>query len=169
MISAAEQANENIATSPWKNNIRVIHSAIQQFTPPSTYDCIVSNPPFYENDLGSDNPRKNIAHHDKGLLLSDLMAIIKRMLHPSGHFYLLLPYKRLDELYNLLTAEGLIAQYVVLISQSTKHSHFRVMVEGGFSNGNNNVTTTNKITIRDSRENYTDEFTELLKDYYLHL
>ena len=56
--AAAKQAKENVAASPWKDRIEVhqinaLHHSYQQL-----YDVIVSNPPFYENELESPHTKK---------------------------------------------------------------------------------------------------------------
>ncbi|MBL7730209.1 MAG: methyltransferase, partial [Chitinophagaceae bacterium] len=63
----AEQARENIEASPWKQQVVVKEADILQYTPANQYDFIISNPPFYQDDLKSPDTRKNVAHHDHGL------------------------------------------------------------------------------------------------------
>ena len=71
------------------------------------YDLIISNPPFYENELKGDNSKKNMAHHNEGLLLDDLLTVIKNNLADNGVFFLLLPYKRNEEIKNLFAENNL--------------------------------------------------------------
>src|SRR3982750_4258430 len=94
---AAIQALENIAHSKWKDRIQLIHADIREYTTECRYDYIVSNPPFYENELKSGRQEKDMAHHDAGLSLTELFASIDRLLSPDGKFYLLLPFKRKEE------------------------------------------------------------------------
>ena len=77
---AFEQAKKNIAESPWANRIKVYHADIKVFGSAKKYDVIISNPPFYENELKGNDEKKNIAHHNDGLLLPELLKIIKRIL-----------------------------------------------------------------------------------------
>ena len=98
---AFDQASENIAASPWKNNIEIIHADIKDFKPGKSFDYIICNPPFYENEWQSGNAKKNIAHHSHELMLDDLIDIIATTLKPGGKFYLLLPYKRHKEIMKL--------------------------------------------------------------------
>ena len=91
---AAEQATENVASSPWKENINVIQADILEWNTANKYDVIISNPPFYESELRSGKTTKNIAHHDEGLKLDDLFRFIKHHLTNDGIFFLLLPAKR---------------------------------------------------------------------------
>src|SRR5688572_25058776 len=67
---AAVQAVENVKASPWKESVHVIHKNIRDFNSEKKYNYIISNPPFYENELSGERMEKNIAHHDAGLKMS---------------------------------------------------------------------------------------------------
>src|ERR1700749_3701473 len=56
---AYQQAQDNFTASPWKERLTVINKDILAFTVNKKYDGIISNPPFFENDLLSDNQEKN--------------------------------------------------------------------------------------------------------------
>jgi len=169
--ATAEQAGENIAASTWKDKIRLVHGNVKDpsVLPRDQYDVIISNPPFYENELSSPHLKKNIAHHDESLLLTDLLQVISKTLAPGGLFCLLLPYKRMEEIEGLIQKNQLAITCATLVRQSTQHNYFRLLIAGShFRNGNTSYTK-NEISIRNERNEYTAEFTGLLKDYYLHL
>jgi tRNA1Val (adenine37-N6)-methyltransferase len=163
-----DQSAENITTSPWVGRINAIHADARQFICPSVYDVIVSNPPFYENELRSANVKKNMAHHDESLLLHELLAVIQQNLSASGTFYLLLPYKRKEEIEDLFEESALCIAQITLVKQSVHHSPFRMLVKGTHASGNTTLTT-EEIAIRNEANGYTVAFTHLLQDYYLHL
>ena len=60
---AFEQLKENIADSPWKDRINLFHNDVRNFIFNQQYDVIFSNPPFYENELKSDDAKRNLALH----------------------------------------------------------------------------------------------------------
>jgi tRNA1Val (adenine37-N6)-methyltransferase len=163
---AAQQAKENIAASPWKERITVYNEDVLQFHFSKTYDIIVSNPPFYENDLSSGNKKKDIAHHGEGLRLEAIVGLIKHQLSPSGCFYLLLPIKRITETGNILEREGLFINKKIIVHQSRAHQPFRVMVKGGH---HQSVTETRNIFITGDKGEYTAEFISLVQEYYFYL
>lgn len=166
---AAKQAAENVEASPWSNRIKIIRANAREFDYRKKYDVIISNPPFYEKELKGDNIKKNLAHHNEGLLLPELAEIIKKNLAPGGRFYLLLPYKRNEEVKKLFTGLRLPVQQVTLVKQSVRHDYFRMVLEGKPETGEQTVTMTGEISIKDDKDLYTPEFVRLLKDYYLHL
>jgi tRNA1Val (adenine37-N6)-methyltransferase len=174
-----EQASENVEASPWANRIKVFHADARapittgiEF--PKQYDIIISNPPFYEKELKGDDTKKNIAHHDEGLLLPELLSIIRKNLKPGGTFYLLLPYKRNEEIRKLLTENELAIRQLIFVRQSTKHDFFRIMLEGKLYTEENTEILIDEISLKNispagAENHYTPAFVNLLKNYYLHL
>ncbi len=164
--TAAAQAKENIVQSPFADRINIQCADILDCYFTKNYDVIISNPPFYEKELKSDNPDKNVAHHNDGLLLKDLLQIIKNNLNLAGKFCLLLPYKRKEEAEKMIAATGLFISHTMLVRQSVNHGYFRLMICGGLIP---KKTVSEEISICKEDNNYTDKFTELLKGFYLKL
>lgn len=167
--NAYEQALENVMNSPWKEKIHVLHADIKLFEPRKKYDIIISNPPFYEKELKAEDENKNIAHHNAGLSFSDLFEVIKRQLSPEGYFYLLLPYKRNEEVRKLVFEHRFELSQLVLVRQSVNHGYFRIMLCGRLPSEKKEETVLDEMAIKDNNDNYTPSFTSLLKDFYLYL
>jgi tRNA1Val (adenine37-N6)-methyltransferase len=91
---AAEQAAENFETTPWKDRLQVIRADARTVHLGRKYDLIISNPPFFENDLKSVDTRRNLALHSEALSLEELLGVIKKHLADDGQFAVLLPYHR---------------------------------------------------------------------------
>jgi tRNA1Val (adenine37-N6)-methyltransferase len=163
---AAQQAEENISDSPWKERIKVYREDVLLFNFSRQYDIIFSNPPFYENELSSGNKKKDTAHHGEGLKLEPLVQLIKQYLNPSGCFFLLLPFKRIAEAENILEKEHLFINKKLIVHQSLAHQPFRVMVRGGH---NQLVKKEQHMFITGDNGEYTKEFVALLQEYYLYL
>ncbi len=166
---AFEQAKENIANSPWQSRINLIHGDARDLPESQQYDVIISNPPFYQNELKSENDKKNRAHHDEGLLLDDLLTIVQANLKPGGEFYLLLPYKRNEELEKAFVKKRLVISDATMVRQSTQHNFFRILLTGKHSENNKETFITSEIAIKNEKQEYTPAFIKLLKDYYLYL
>jgi len=167
--ATASQAAENLSSSPWSGQLHILQADIREVHLPGKYDIIVSNPPFYEKDLKSADEKKNIACHGHSLNLRELIRVIRNNLAAGGCFYLLLPYKRYEEIKKMLNADDLQLKDMVLLRQSPAHGFFRMMVKGRLKQGEIKETNLNEITIWDDTQNYTPEFIELLRDYYLRL
>jgi len=165
---AHEQANENVFGSPFVTQITLINDDAKIFPFRKKYDIIISNPPFYEKELKSTDQKKNIAHHHSALLFGDLLFIVKSNLTTHGKFYFLLPYKRNDEI-KALFEKDLSLQKIIFVRQSTKHDYFRIMLCGELIGKKDTETMIDEISIWTDEQQYTNEFKELLKDYYLSL
>ena len=164
---AAKQAAENISGSPWSENIRVIHISLQDFTPRKKYDLIICNPPFYENDLKSNDEIKNVAKHDTTLKLDELISFVKKYLDIEGNFFLLLPFHRTAYLDRAANDHGLFIHEKLLVKQSPTHNYFRSITM--LSKNKPETVIINELIVHDSERQYTPMFQALLKDYYFKL
>jgi tRNA1Val (adenine37-N6)-methyltransferase len=140
---------------------------MRSFHPQKIYDVIISNPPFYENEFASETKNKNVAHHSEQLTVAEVVQFIKNYLKEGGLFFLLFPFKRKNELQKLFRQNELYLLESVILSQSVKHSPFRVMLKG--SNKKSPSEKSNALSIWVENQQYTQPFIELLKDYYLYL
>lgn len=165
-ISAAAQARENFNASPWSSRLTIYSSSIQQFNSGLKYDLIISNPPFFENDLRSANPKRNNAMHDTSLTLEELANTVVQHLSPNGIFTILLPYHRVNYFIEIMEKVGLFLSSKLLMKQSIKHDYFRSVL--CFSLQKKNSMNEEIIIIREKGNSYSQRFSDLLKDYYLH-
>lgn len=162
--NAAAQAAENSAASPWATRLHVIQQDIKSWKPGQAFDCIVSNPPFYENELASAHEARNLAHHSSQLTLSDLVKTIDPLLQPAGRLYLLLPFKRWSQAQQLLHQSGWHLHHQLIARQTPAHPPFRVLLQAGKTAG---TLTEEEIIIRDNEQQYSEKFSKLLASYYL--
>ena len=166
--AAFEQATANKEQSPWLERITVQQADARQLELQPVYDIMISNPPFYEKELKSDkSAAKNVAHHDDGLLWSDLVSIIEKGLTAEGIFFLLLPAKRMHEAMQLFNTSPLFVRQLVKVRPSEKHDCFRIMISGG--RAREGAIAVSELAIKGMDEQYTKSFTELLSSYYLNL
>jgi tRNA1Val (adenine37-N6)-methyltransferase len=165
---AAEQAANNIEATLWKKQVNILEADVRDFSFPVKFDLIISNPPFYENELRSETERKNIAHHSENLTLKELLNVVKNNLNSNGNFFLLLSFKRNDEIMKLLKNHQLHISKMIFVRQSVKHDYFRIFIKGNL-NAEEKETEFNEMSVWDEKQQYTNEFVRLLKDYYLHL
>jgi len=165
--AAAQQAIDNFGASPWKENLAVHSTAIQQFVSPAhSFDFIISNPPFFENDLKSNNSRRNLALHSVVLGLEELLTVIDALLKRDGVFGVLLPYHRSANFEMLAADKGFNLTKKIMVKQTPNHSYFRSIL---FFCKAMATCNEQKIIIKGADNEYTAAFKELLRDYYLHL
>jgi tRNA1Val (adenine37-N6)-methyltransferase len=166
-VPAAEQAAENFSASPWSDRLQVFQKNVLRFETGKTYDCIVSNPPFYENELASGEQRKNIAHHSREMNIPQVLDIIKSKLRPEGIFFMLLPFKRMEEIEVQFKARELFAVKTEWLRQSLQHQPFRAMIMG--SHKRPEKSSLSSTAVWNEEKQYTERFAALLRDYYLYL
>lgn len=163
--AAFRQATANFEASPWQHRLRAIHADVQDYRPEKPYAFIITNPPFYENDLKSPDGRRNAAMHTTTLDYEALLTAILRLLAPGGRFSVLLPYAGFQRFREMAGAAGFTLQELLEVRQTTGHGFFRSV--GIFGEGGE--THTRELSVYDAQRRYTPEFTDLLKDYYLYL
>lgn len=164
--AAATQASSNIAASPWADRIRVSLADARSLPVAGLYDFIITNPPFYEADLKSNDKLRNQAMHATTLDYASLLKVISDHLITSGIFSILLPSRPFDDFVVLAAAAGFYPQQVLAVRQSVQHDYFRSV---GIFSRREGVTEVQDMAIRDAANNYTPAFIDLLQPYYLYL
>lgn len=162
---AAEQAKENFESSAWKERLRIIEGDARHFVSDNQYDLIISNPPFFENDLKSEDQKRNVALHGEALKFEELNLKAAELLSPNGCFAVMLPYFRSDAFIKFSIENRFFLQEKVFVKQTEKHSYFRTMLLFSKEPAQEQQS---EITIKKGGA-YSAEFIELLKDYYLYL
>ena len=160
------QASENFDASPWNERLQAFHADIKTWEAPATYDLIIANPPFYENDLAPDDNGKLIAKHAGSMGLKGLLVKAKHFLNEDGIFAVLLPYQKSRWFENAATAYSFFVKEKADVKQTAGHDYFRTMLL--LQNQRTCIVQTG-LGIKRNNNEYTDEFIELLKDYYLYL
>ena len=161
--AAAAQAASNVEATDW--NIKVHNTAIENFSS-FKYQHIISNPPFFSNDLKSDDALRNTAMHSTTLTLASLFTCAVNLLEKEGNFSVLIPFARVTELEKLAAQFGLLILKKALMLQTPTHEPFRAMYI--LSNAVTSPAEVEQIIIKEN-EQYTASFATYLKDYYLFL
>jgi tRNA1Val (adenine37-N6)-methyltransferase len=161
--AAAKQAAQNAAASNF--NILVHNIDIKNYSG-KKYQHIISNPPFFENDLKSEHALKNQAMHSTTLSLQTLFTCADDLLEPAGSFSILLPFARANEVETLAQSHGFSIAHKAVVQQTPNHAPFRVMYI--FGKTVFETASETSIVIKEN-DSYTPAFTSYLKDYYLYL
>jgi tRNA1Val (adenine37-N6)-methyltransferase len=170
VASAFQQTKTNFELSPWKERLDVIHNSIQDYASnnkETLFDCIITNPPFYEQDLNSPDNAKNLAAHSTALPWDDLVKSVASLLQENGAWYVLVPTLRAYTMQKIASNYGLELAEECLMYNDAKHLPIRAMLK--FMKQKEVAIQRNKIIIKNTDQSYTTEFTRLLKEYYLHL
>lgn len=166
-LPSFKQLKENISHSKWKDKLKAFPGDARTYAFPGNYDFIISNPPFFENDLPSYDESEQVAKHSKLLTLEELLKVIDRNLSRDGSFGILLPFHRHQYFIDLCRQQGFWLSEQLLVRQTPGHDYFRSILH--FKRHSDNFSPRHELVIQDEKAGYTPEFTELLKDYYLYL
>jgi tRNA1Val (adenine37-N6)-methyltransferase len=161
--AAAAQATQNAAATTF--NIQVHNTDIKNHGG-KKYQHIISNPPFFENDLKSEHALKNQAMHSTTLTLHNLFTCVDDLLEPLGSFSVLLPFARANEVEGLAQSHGFTVAHKAVVQQTPNHTPFRVMYIFGKTTF---MTATETSIVIKENDSYTPAFIAYLKDYYLFL
>jgi tRNA1Val (adenine37-N6)-methyltransferase len=165
------QAQQNVAASPWASRIEVLHQAVQNFAPnaPHPYDLIITNPPFFENHLKTKHLSQNRALHSEDLSFDELLIAVDQLLAAQGTLVVLLPVYQMEVFARKALAYDLHTHQALRIHNHPKKLDFRMVCYFRRKAVPNEEVIRDELFIRNAHNEYTPEFVDLLKPYYLHL
>lgn len=161
---AFEQCKQNFEATPWKQQLLAIHTDVQLIEKQYQFDCIISNPPFFEDDILSVDDKKNAAKHATTLNLQQLLCTTEKLLTEDGIFYALIPYSRLTYFIKNAAMYNLFTSKILNIKQTPTHQYFRAII---VLQKQNVPSQTGTLIIKEMDGTYSKESIILLKDYYL--
>ena len=174
---AAKEAASNCKTSPWATHIQVVNNSIQSYSKhiqegkdtKALFECIISNPPFFESDLPSPNANVNLASHSSALPWTELIQEVDALLQPNGNYFVLVPALRAYTMQKLAEQKGFQLVEEVMVYNAAKQKPLRAMQKFIKSSVVDNETKRSNFIIKDAEHHYTERFIKLLAPYYLHL
>lgn len=163
---SAQQAKENVSNSPWERRVNIYNQSFQQLAGETftKYDLIVSNPPYFIKSLKSDEVARTIARHNEFLPHSDLLTGVSRLLVNNGRFAGIFPYVEGNVFVALASTYGLYCSKRVSVYGKSAGPIKRLMLE--FRRERIPVDEST-ITVRGIDGEFTAEYIQLTKDYYL--
>lgn len=163
------EAENNRKQSPWTERISFQQIGLQSYVTEDkwhTYDCIVSNPPYFEQSLQSPYPKRNIGKHNVELNLDDLINCVSKLLHPTGKFCCILPANVAKKTENLCNEKGLYLSKLCHIQAFPHKPPNRTL----FCFKKEKTTyITEYMSIRNIPNEYSTAYRQLTKDYYINM
>jgi tRNA1Val (adenine37-N6)-methyltransferase len=160
------QACSNVANSKWNARIRVLHTSLQDYKPGSEkFDLIISNPPFFTDSLRNPDKGKAAARHNYLLNNDDLLKGASGLIAEGGKLQVIMPYAE----GNILVAEaqeyGLYCNNILKIKPLPTSEIRRLILT--FSREKHNVKEKFLTIEHGKRHDFTEEYKNLTKDFYL--
>ena len=164
--AAFEQCVANFENSPWGDRLFCFHASAQEFAAEmeEEYDLIISNPPFYSDDYKSEDDKRNTARFTDTLPFRDLAIFAYQFLSKKGIFALILPKKEEEQFIALALEVGLFPKRICRVKGTTISEVKRSLLEFSFEK---KEVIFEDLTIEISRHEYTEDYINLVKDFYI--
>jgi tRNA1Val (adenine37-N6)-methyltransferase len=170
---AYEQAVDNFENSDWGDRLFCYHAAFDEFVEEmqeegmeeeEKYELIISNPPFYSADYSSGDAKRDQARFAEALPFEELLEGVSLLLSKRGIFSVIIPYAE-EEKFRYLAADfGLFPQRITRVKGTPDSPVKRSLLEMSFLEGKPEV---DELIIETARHQYTPEYIDLVKDFYL--
>ena len=164
-IDPVEEAQTNVARSPWSDRITLVQCAVQQFEA-APFDRIVSNPPFFTESLKCPDRGRTMARHAVALPFEELLEAVCRLLKPDGRFALVLPTTE-GERFEQLAAGRLTTVRRTEVSTTPRHAPKRLLLEMMHTAAATECLCERLTIGTGEHETYTEEYRRLTRDFYL--
>lgn len=163
---AYEQCVENFETSPWADRLFCYHAGLDEFIEEieDSYDLIISNPPFYSEDVSSGNTSRDNARQNQSLPFNELLEGVSKLLSSNGLFATIIPFKEETTFTELAASSGLFPTRILRVKGNPSTKTKRSLLEFGFNKGE---VTKDELTIEIKRHKYTLAYQELTREFYL--
>lgn len=170
--NAYEQCVDNFENSPWGDRLFCYHAALDEFVEEidDKYDLIISNPPFYSEDYKTPDESRDMARFNDALPFDELIESASQLLSDEGIFAVIIPRKEEDNFIKMASEVNLFPNRVCRVrgTETSRHGgqaeEKRSMLEFSFEKISPKMEN---LTIETSRHNYTEDYKNLVQDFYL--
>lgn len=162
------QARQNVMESNFAGKITVMHCTLQEYskTVEKKYNLIVTNPPYFEQSLKSTDEHRSFARHADVLPFEELIDGVLKLLDVKGKFCLILPTLEAEKFRIMAQKKGLFLSKLLRVKSNVKKdTDKRYLMQFEFT-----PTEFSEKTIaieEEERHQYTSDYIELTKDYYV--
>ncbi|MCF6213065.1 MAG: methyltransferase [Flavobacteriaceae bacterium] len=163
---AFEQAVNNFEMSDWGDRLYCYHSSLQEFSSEieDTYDLIVSNPPFFKDTLNISNTARSLARQKIDLNYEDLLTHTAKLLSKRGQCAFIIPFSEENLFLEIALQNGLHPLRKTHVKGHKLASTKRSLLQLSFVK---TQTVISELIIEISRHNYTEDYKNLVSDFYL--
>ncbi|WP_426432297.1 tRNA1(Val) (adenine(37)-N6)-methyltransferase [Winogradskyella sp. HB-48] len=163
---AYEQCSENFENSPWNDRLFCYHASLIEFVEEveDTFYLIICNPPFYSEDYKSENKSRDLARFNDAMPFKHIIYAVDHLLAEDGLFSIIIPKKEENGFIKLASTVGLNTQRILHVKGNPDSDIKRSLIEFSYHETTVNIS---ELIIETSRHNYTQDYIDLTKDFYL--
>ena len=164
--SAYEQCVDNFENAPWPDRLFCYHASIEEFVEEieDKYELIISNPPFYSEDYKSENTQRDLARFSEALPFEHLLESASQLLSDTGIFTVIIPYKEEDNFITLAKKVNLFPNRILNVKGTPTTEYKRSLIAFSFQQTD---ILKEELIIEIARHQYTADYINLTKDFYL--
>lgn len=174
---AYEQCVDNFENSPWGDRLFCYHASLEEFSEEmdeEKYDLILSNPPFFQPPTAKDNSeeedvvsnsRKKARFYDS-LPFEELIEYASGLLSDFGSLAVIIPYSEEEKFLQLAADVNLFPNRITRVRGNKDASVKRSLLQLSFSK---TEPEKNEIILEINRHEYTQEYINLVKEFYLNM
>lgn len=170
---AYEQCVENFEASPWSDRLFCYHADLAEFTEEieDKYDLIICNPPFFSENYKTENEQRDLARFQDAMPFKHLIESVAKLLIEDGTFCCIIPFREEAKFITLALAKDLKANKITRV-RGTKNTEIkRSLIEMSFRDptcsADRIAINIDEIVIENARHDYTNDYINLTKDFYL--
>lgn len=165
-VDDVSQARENAAASPWGDRVGFVQCAVQEFIPETTYDLIVSNPPYFVDSLKCPDEGRTTARHVVRLTFEELRDAVCRLLAPEGRFAVILPIGEAAVFAGLCRGKLALVRRTE-VRTTPRHAPKRVLMEFVAGGAAGDPELSEIVVGTGEHEQFTAGYRALTGDFYL--
>jgi len=164
--AAFEQAAENFENSPWGDRLFCYHAGFNEFVEEidDEYDLIISNPPFYTENYKTENKQRDLARFSDALPFEHLLHGIAKLLSENGIASFIIPFTEEATFITIAEKTGLFPNRITRVKGTPITEIKRSLMSFSFTKTN---IDTSELIIETSRHQYTEDYINLTKNFYL--
>ena len=166
---AYEQCVQNFENSNWGDRLFCYHAGLDEFVEEmedESYDLIISNPPFYTDEYKSDTEKRNVARFQDALPFEELIDSAANLLNKFGVFSVIIPCKE-EEKFIQIAKQFHLHPFKITRVKGTPNSELKRSLLA--FTWDEQITIEDELIIEVTRHQYTQEYIQLTKEFYLKL
>jgi len=164
--NAFEQCVDNFEQSSWGDRLFCYHASLEEFAEEieDEYNLIICNPPFYSEDYKTKNDQRDLARFQDAMPFEHLLKNVSMLLSENGLFSVIVPFKEETLFISFASKYNLFLNRKLHVKGNTRSEIKRSLIEFSFRKSE---TLIESLIIETERHQYTEDYTNLTKDFYL--
>lgn len=161
-----EEAKQNMQGCSWEDRLIPVHASIQDFTfeTDDTFDLIVSNPPFFTGGTLSATQEKTVVRHSVKLPHGELLRSAYSLLDKDGDFAVVLPHIEGLRFIEMAEQCRFYCTKITEVFSFPDRPVERLLLNFRKEEADR---VEDKLVIRSTQSEYTAEYKDLTKNFYL--